>query len=104
MHQPDIELVDHRSRIEFFSELSEIFDREDLHNAMKELKVKEKLFKPGDQIIAQGDNFEKIIYVARGMVVEKNGDLAELLVPQLKFSKGMIAGLQNLLPNTEGEA
>jgi len=47
--------------------------------------------------------FNKIIYVARGMVVEKNGELEDFLVPQLKFTKGMIAGLQNLLPDCESE-
>ena len=44
MHAPDIELVDHKSKIQFYSELSEIFDRDDLTQAMSNVAHKEKLF------------------------------------------------------------
>lgn len=36
--------------------------------------------------------------MARGIVVEKSGELEDLTIPQLKFTKGQIACLQNLLP------
>ena len=44
MHAPDIELVDHKSKIQFYSELSEIFDREDLTQALVNVTHKEKLY------------------------------------------------------------
>ena len=37
------------------------------------------------------------------MVIEKDGELQDLSVPALKFTKGQIVCLQNLIPNTETE-
>ena len=54
MHPPDIELHDHGSRIQFYSELSEVFDRNDLSRAMQNFRYKEKIYKPGDCIVRSG--------------------------------------------------
>ena len=47
MNPPEIELIDHNQKIQYFSELSEIFDREDLNKALLNYKYREKIFEPG---------------------------------------------------------
>ena len=54
-------------------------------------------------MLSKGDLTNKVLYVARGNVVEKDGVLSDPFVPSIKFNKGNIACLQNLLPNTENE-
>lgn len=98
MHPPEIELVDHHQRIQFYSELSEVFDREDLHKAFHNVNIGEKLYNPKEQIVAAGEHQNLIFFVARGMVIEKDGDIDDFLIPSLKFHRGNIACLQNLLP------
>lgn len=44
MHDPEIELLDHNQRIQFYSELSEIFDRNDLHTAIGNHKKQERMY------------------------------------------------------------
>lgn len=41
MHQPEIELIDQNQRIIYYSELTEIFDREDLQIAFANIKFSE---------------------------------------------------------------
>lgn len=103
MNPPEIELGDHNSRIQYLSELSEVFDKEDLQRAFDKVVIKEKMLHPKDKIVGTGENFGKILYVARGVIIEKDGDLDDFLIPQLKFQRGNIACLQNLLPYSESD-
>ena len=41
--------------------------------------------------------------MARGTIVEKDGDYDDIYIPQLKFKRGNIVCLQNLLPGSENE-
>lgn len=102
-HQPEIELLDQHQRIQHFSDLSEIFDREDLAQAFHDVKWKELIHNPKDRIVTHGTLAGKIVYVARGVCIEKDGEYEDQLIPHLKFHKGEIACLQNLLPNSENE-
>jgi hypothetical protein len=104
MHQPEIQLVGQNQRIIYYSELSEIFDREQLQQAVENMKeFKEEIYEPKKQILHKGQNFGEILYVARGTIVEKNGEYLDPHVGSLKFTKGRIACLQNLLPSKEEE-
>ena len=53
-------------------------------------------------MVSKGNKIDEVCFVARGALVEKNGEFEDK-VPQMKFVKGKIAGLQNLLPDTEQE-
>uniref|UniRef100_A0A7S3CTS7 Cyclic nucleotide-binding domain-containing protein n=1 Tax=Strombidium rassoulzadegani TaxID=1082188 RepID=A0A7S3CTS7_9SPIT len=102
MHPPEIQLIDQNSRIVHYSELSEIFSRDELQQAIKSAKFEERIFNKGERILQQGELANKILYVARGTVVEKDGELEDQ-VPQIKHKRGMIVCLQNLVPNSEKE-
>ena len=43
---------------------------------------------------------EFIYYVARGILIEKTGGLLDVFVPSMKFVKGQIVCLQNLIPSS----
>jgi hypothetical protein len=103
LHTPTIELMDQKSKIAYYSELSEIFDRHELIKAVEITNFTERIYHPGEQLLAKGDLTNKVLYVARGTIVEKDGVLGDSFVPTIKFNKGNIACLQNLLPNTENE-
>jgi hypothetical protein len=103
MHTPTIELMDQKQKIVYYSELSEVFERNELLRAVEATEFTERIFHPGEQILAKGDLTNKVLYVARGTIVEKDGVLGDGFVPTLKFKKGNIACLQNLLPDMETE-
>lgn len=79
MHQPEIEEVDQHSRIMYFSELAEIFDKQELHDALDGLKPEEKMFNPRQTIPNVNDKVRSVVYVSRGTVVEKDGDYDDFL-------------------------
>lgn len=103
MHTPTIELMDQKTKIAYYSELSEIFERHELMRAIEATTFTERIFHPSEQILAKGDLTNKVLYVARGTIVEKDGVLGDAFVPTIKFKKGNIACLQNLLPDTEND-
>lgn len=53
----------------------------------------EYLYNPGDTIIMKGEHYDSIMYVARGVIIEKNGDLDDNSVDQMKIGRGRIASL-----------
>ena len=60
---------------------------------MEASDFKERIFHPSEQVLAKGDLTNKVLYVARGTIVEKDGLLGDAFVPTLKFRKGNIACL-----------
>lgn len=60
------------------------------------------MFNPGQIIDAKDTNLFSIYYVARGIVIEKNGTLDNRLAPQIKFNRGQIVALQNMLHFEDG--
>jgi len=68
--------------------LADIFDREDLQKAVHSLKFEEKIYNPKDKITSQGLQYNKILYVARGMIVEKEGEYDDMLIPPIKYKRG----------------
>jgi hypothetical protein len=85
MHTPTIELMDQKSKIAYYSELSEIFDRHELIKAVEMTNFTERIYHPSEQLLAKGDLTNKVLYVARGSIVEKDGVLADPFVPSIKF-------------------
>lgn len=63
----------------------------------------EDIYQPQEHIVKKGHVYGKLLYVARGTIIEKSGDYMDLHVGSLKFEKGRIACLQNLMPNAEHE-
>ena len=107
MHPPEINLIDQDQRIIHYSELSEVFDREELQYAFQNLGSREeKIYNPHDQLVSHGDmtNNKCIIYISRGILVEKDGDLDDLYSPFIKHKRGSITCLQNLLPDAENNS
>lgn len=102
-HNPDIKLKDQLSSI-IGSVLSEIFTKEDIEKAYKGTKFEEKPYTGKDLIVKEGKkNYDKIIYVSRGAVIEKSGDYEASTIEHIRFKNGQIACLQNLLPSNVKE-
>lgn len=58
-----------------YSELSEIFDREQLKRALEHENFTEQMFNPRDAILQRDvDKSNKILYVVRGSIIEKEGE------------------------------
>lgn len=74
--------------------LAAIFDRQDLETALGSTKATEDFSEPKQAIKTTG----KILYVARGACVEKNGAYEDTSVMELKCAHGHMAHLQNLQP------
>ena len=104
IHNPDIELAVPIKRLIYTSDLSDIFSTEDLKKAVEQQEVKDILFKEKQQIVGQKsmDMAGKVLFVARGKVIEKDGKYDDQIY-ELKHGRGNIACLQNLLPNAENE-
>lgn len=62
------------------------------------------MYKEKQQIVGQKtmDMAGKVLFVARGTVIEKDGSYDDIIY-ELKHKRGNIACLQNLLPNAENE-
>jgi hypothetical protein len=85
-----------------YSELAEVFSREELHKAFQETTIpEEKIYNPKDQLVAVGEKGNHIVYICRGILLEKDGDIDDLYTPAIKFKRGSIACLQNLLPDAD---
>ena len=94
MNSPEIILVDQNTRIVHYSELSEVFTREELHKAFQETEMgTERIYHPKDQLMSVGDKGNHIIYICRGILVEKDGDYDDLFTPGIKFKRGSIVSL-----------
>ena len=57
MNPPVIELADQSTRIQLYSELCEVFDRQDLQTAFLKCKLKDSLYNPGEKIVGLGETF-----------------------------------------------
>lgn len=94
-------MLDQKSRIQHVSELSAVFEAEELKKAFVDKESKEVMYSPSQIITTNENKGDCVFFVARGMIIEKNGQLDDHQVPQIKFNKGDIACLQNLLPGSE---
>lgn len=98
----DIQFTDHSAAIRTQSGLSSIFDAADLNTAFGEGQSGAKgsnlnledFSEPKRKIKNEG----KILFVARGACIEKNGGYEDGDVMELKHTAGHIAYLQNLQP------
>ena len=90
---PDINLVDQYQRIIHYSKLSDIFSHSELEEAFKQKNMKEMLKQKEEKIVGSKQKYTKVIYVARGNLIEKCGELTDSKCRQIKLSKGEIAGL-----------
>ena len=62
---------------------------------------KEQILNQGEQVSGMEQKGEFIYFVARGIIIEKAGKLNDVFVPSLKFLRGQIVGMQNLLPGSQ---
>lgn len=69
---PVIELADQAHRIIYYSCLSDIFERDELEEAIENFTLHESIYHSNDLILSQDEQSKNIYYVARGQVVEKN--------------------------------
>jgi hypothetical protein len=103
LHQPEIKLMSQEQRIIHLSELSEIFGHQEIEDALEEArkankkKEQEEIYRPKDRVRIKGEPSNQLLYVARGMLIEKNGEYMDNMVGQLRVSRGRIACLQNLI-------
>ena len=81
-----------------WTEVGPRFD--ELHEAIHSKQFPEKIYNPKELLTFKGEKSNKIFYIARGVVVEKDGDL-DAIVPQIRHKRGNIACLQNLIPGIE---
>lgn len=51
------------------------------------------MFNPGEIISEKGHKIDCIYFVARGIIIEKNGKLEDFEVPQIKYNRGQIVAL-----------
>ena len=54
------------------------------------------MYQPKDKVRTKGEFHNKILYVARGLIVEKDGEYMDNMVGSLRIGRGRIACLQNL--------
>lgn len=84
------------------SELSTIFKPQEIEDALEEArklnkkKEQEEVYQPKDKVRIKGEFSNQILYVARGLLVEKHGDYMDNMVGNLRIGRGRIACLQNL--------
>lgn len=82
-------MEDQLSSIISNSELSYIFERADLIKAFKDVKFEEISYTGKDLIVKEGKkNYNKIIYVSRGAVIEKSGDYEASTIEHIRFKNG----------------
>ena len=96
--------MDMRERLHA-STLSYIFSAEEIDKALENADLTEHSYTPGSSIVQQGTECKligKVLFVARGNVIEKDGELVgdidNKIEPQMRFKLGNFACLQNLLP------
>ena len=75
-------------------ELAKIFSTDQLDGIYKHFK--EQNFDSGDTIIKKGSNIKHLIYISKGVVHEKNGEINDPEAPKIKNKAGDILGLQFL--------
>jgi hypothetical protein len=107
LHAPAIEMLGWRDRIHK-SNLSYVFSEEELDKALEAetLEGAEQAFNPSTALMRKGERSalnRKILFVARGNIVEKDGELEARHEPHLRYKRGNYAGLQNLLPHHSHE-
>ena len=109
LSQPEIKLMSQHQRIIHMSDLSLIFSCDEIKDALIDSKKEhkdhfeeEEFYQPKDRIINKGEYDNAIWYVARGMIVEKNGEYMDNSVNHLRLGRGRVAGLQNLLVDNGG--
>lgn len=78
-------------------ELAKIFSQDQLDELSKTFK--EHTYNTNDLIIKKGDNIKNLIYISKGVVHEKNGELSDQDAPKIKNKAGDIIGLQFITKN-----
>ena len=81
--------------------LAQIIDKEDLEALYKNFK--EVQFDSGDVIIRKGQTIKDLVYISKGVVHERNGDVDDDDAPKIKNEAGDILGLQFVAKN-EGKS
>lgn len=81
--------------------LAQIIDKEDLETLYKNFK--EVQFDSGDVIIRKGQTIKDLVYISKGVVHERNGDVDDDDAPKIKNEAGDILGLQFVAKN-EGKS
>lgn len=100
LQDPAIELMDMRERLHA-STLSYIFTKEEIDKALENADLTEHSYTPGSCIVEQGTECKligKVLFVARGNVIEKDGKLItdgvnNKVEPQMRFKIGTFACL-----------
>ena len=62
--------------------------------------MNEEMFGPKDKIIMKNEWTENILYIARGAIIEKDGEYMDNMVDQMRIGRGRIACLQNLIADS----
>jgi hypothetical protein len=78
--------------------LAKIVEKEDLETLFKHFK--EVQYDSGDPIIKKGSSISNLVYISKGIVHERNGDIDDEIAPKIKNRAGDILGLQFI---TKGE-
>lgn len=73
----DVKLMDQRKKIMFYSELAEVFTREELDFSI-EILSRNDVIEHKEAIIKKNHHVDSIFYVARGEVIETSGSHKEL--------------------------
>lgn len=90
----------------YLSQLSQIFKPQEIEIALDEArdrlkkKESEEIYNPRDRILSHGQQFNEILYVARGLLIEKDGDYMDNKVGSLRLPHSNIACLQNLIADS----
>lgn len=89
----DVKLMDQRKKIMFYSELAEVFSREELDEAI-EILSRNDVVEYTEAVIKKDRYVGSIYYVARGEVIETSSSVRDLdNAPQIKHRDGYIGGL-----------
>jgi hypothetical protein len=86
-HSPEIKIEDHKSRLTYASDISDIFDSHELKIALSKMG-KEQILNKEEKFVGNDTKGDYIYYVARGIMIEKPGELQDTQDPSLKLKKG----------------
>ena len=98
--EPEIKFMSHQQRIIHLSELTNIFSEQEIEDALEEAQrvskkniMQESLYNPKDHVVMRGEHYDSIMYVARGVIIEKNGEYMDNTVDSMRIGRGRIACL-----------
>ena len=94
---PKLTLADHREDMAKCPELSDIFSAEELATAMGAAPGDGQPYAGKAQLVAKGTRADSILCVARGLILEKDGDY-DTQCPEVEYTHGNVVRLENLTP------